>query len=189
MNTEQAQHLVTVAARRYARKCWWADPDDLRQVGHLAVVQARRTYDLRVGVTPVQYYWRAILFSMSRYLWKESAPVSGGGHRPELALKGCVRASLDDPAVGPRQVDALTPEDRVEDARWLARVQAQLGALAREDGAGGANVLAVLLEHAPAQELADVRGTRLHAIYRATSELRRRVSNDEALYELMRERR
>lgn len=188
MHPDSSSHLVAVAARRYSRRCWWVDPDDLRQVGALAVVEAKRTFDPAVGVAPEQYYWRAIVLSMRRYLWLESSPVSGGKHRPEESLAGHRRAEVSDEAYASIGEASPAPEEEIADREWHACVQERLTALASELP-GGLNDLALLLDQTNAQEIAAVRGTRLTSIYQATARLRAKVRDDDALYALMIARR
>lgn len=213
MDNAEVLRLVRTAVKRYARACWWANAEDLAQVGALAVIEARKSFDPNVGATETQYYWRAINFRISRYLWAESTPVSGGTHRPRESLTGITRQSFegaldDDDAEGPRgqQLNAALFAERarangggwlpeaadttLDDAAWLARVRARLEQLAvAEYGGGGRSLLRVLLGEVPTEDVAAAYDAPVPEVWRAMRRLRHRLRRDEDLYALMHERR
>lgn len=89
---ERVTQLAAKATRRYARACWWADPQDLKQGAELAALEALCTFDADVGAAPEQYVWKAIVLALKRQLWLDSTPATGGTkHRPEEAAKGLTR--------------------------------------------------------------------------------------------------
>lgn len=180
MNTS---FLIDTAARRYARRCWWADLDDLKQVGHLAALRAAVTYDPRVGVDPEQYAWRAIVLSMKRALWADSSPCSGGKHRPNDALAGVRRAdveSLSEMAADER------PDVAAEVGEWAGLVRSRLTELAEELHLEGA--LEVLLDEQTACAQAAFFGVEARVMYSRTKRLRAAVGRDADLYDLMKDR-
>lgn len=210
---ERLTTLAATAARRYARRCWWADVNDLRQTAELAGLEALRTYDPRVGAAPEQYVWRAMVFAVARALWRDSTPATGGTkHRPDKTAHGLVRGGFSsqfEQRDGTRTVDdedgggvrieeaakraglgwfAPRPDEQLEDAVWLRRVRERLTALAEEEAVGG-GVLRVLLEDATARTVAEERGISTASVFAQTRRLRAAVQNDCALYTLMRERR
>jgi hypothetical protein len=100
MTREEFLHLADVAAARLAKRAtfWWSDKDDLRNEALCAMLGAEHNYDPATGVAPQAYFWKVCVFSLRRYLWRNSSPVSGGAHRPERAYAGLRRAMIDDGA-------------------------------------------------------------------------------------------
>lgn len=89
-------HMIKLAhavAHKYQRRAWWATHDDLVQEAVIAILKAQRTYNPNAGTPEGFYCYRAALYAVSRYLWQESAPVSGGKDRPSKHLCGLHRAS------------------------------------------------------------------------------------------------
>ena len=179
MDTE---HLVNVAARRYARRSWWVDIEELKQEGRVAVLEAARTWEHDFGVPRKHYYWRAVVFAMKRYMWTASTPVSGGSHRPRQSYEGLHRAPL-----GVYECRSRGAEDLLAEAEWLQHVRARLHELQQETGTDG--VHRVLLEEVTAKELADSTGRDRKDVYAWAARLRTAITQDRALYELMRVRK
>jgi DNA-directed RNA polymerase specialized sigma24 family protein len=170
--------IVRRVAARYARRCWWADRDDLAQSGWEAAILARGTFEPRVGVPEAGYVWRAVTFSMRRWLWKESSPVSGGMSDP-WRLRVSRRADLDEslPCTTP------TPEALLDELRWTERVRARALAVAEQD----ALALPVLLGEGTPREIASETGVPLRDVYAASARLRTSIVSDEALWLLSEE--
>ncbi len=214
LREEDVSRLAATAARRYARKCWWSDREDLQQVAELAALEALRRYDARVGAAPEQYVWRAIVLAVARQLWLDSTPATGGTkHRPGASSRGLFRSPLSAPTddteddwsasaheaklsaaaerVGLGSGSATPPDDLYEDARWLARVRARLHEVAAEVVAspGAANTLRVLSGEASAKDVADVRGTTVGRVHRESFALRAALGADAVLYDLIRQKR
>lgn len=186
--------IVRKVAGRYARQCWWAEPADLRQVGHLAVAEARRTYVPGASDEPEGYFFTAVVLAIRRFLWAMSSPASGGKHRPEKSLRGLRRAEIatdtDDPEDrrgvvladhGPRQ------DAQLDERRWHARVRARLMSVATAEGL--MPVVPVLLEETTPREVAAALGLDPSAVHAMTARLRSRVVSDECLWDLARARR
>ena len=91
----RTQQLAKAVAARYKRSSWWADFEDMQQEATVAILRAQETFNPNCGVAEGAYCFRAGLFAVKRYLWENSAPVSGGSHRPEIALAGLTRAPLE----------------------------------------------------------------------------------------------
>ncbi len=188
MNQEEISRLASVAAKRYARSCWWADLDDLTQVGELAGVLAARSFDTKVGATPQQYLWRAITFAIARACWRDSAPVSGGGHRPRESLTGLRRAdvaTLDADGAAELHAHVPTPEKSYAEAEWRARVREQILALVDGDSA----ILDVVLDGELPAKAAQRRGLDVRKVAAAVRNFRGRAEMDATLYELLLEQR
>jgi len=202
LEDDEVKRLVDIAANRYQRGCWWADKDDLRQEGHAAVARAQQTFESAVGVPAEAYFWSAIVFAMKRYLWKESAPVSGGMHRPEESRVGLHRASLldDKGEARPFASKERQADTALDFERWRAGVRARLIVIA-----GGDELLVrALLDEVTLEEVVRARPARsfylfkhclvvrehnrLQEVRRELSKLRGQAMRDEPLYALARER-
>lgn len=199
MLTMQAQEeVVTQVARCYARRCWWAELDELKQVGHLAIAEASRSYDPAVGVSAYKYARKACVFAMARYLWEASSPVSGGKHRPKVSKRGLRRTEVtttgvdglgEDIATAMLLVDTDLPttEVLVDDVTWHRRVRARLRELAAASGLD--DVLPVLLEETTPAALAAVAGVPVARFHNRSQHLRSWVMADEGLALLLKDRK
>lgn len=195
---QKLEALVTTAVGRFARKVWWASRDDLRQEAHVAAAEAARTYVEGCCNEPEQYYWRAIVFALSRMLWRESAPVSGGLHRPKVQRAGLTRAAISDGMdagdsdgvrsdggvvlVSPDDVEALAIE-----AEWRANVRDRLCDLASTDAERTS--VEILLEEVTAKDAAERLGCSTAAANGLATRMKSRASGDSTLYDLMLSRR
>lgn len=194
---QDVDKLVRRIAGKYARRCWWADREELVQVGHLAVVEARRTFDETVGTPFEGYAQRAVVLSMRRYLWEQSAPVSGCSHRPEK-LRGLTRLSTDAEAGSGDGVDSkMTVGDMLSDdgpladeqlssARWDRWVRNRLLKLASKDGLGP--LVTVMLEEATVETVAVKYGLTGPAVAAKTLNVRRAARADAGLAKLLQHR-
>lgn len=119
--------VIERVVRRYRRRCWWADAEDMRQEAAVAGLLAMRSWDPRVGVPWRAYLRRAVSRWLSGYLWRQSSPVSGT--RGEEA-RGLHRAPLSDALVDrqPR------PDEALVEAEWVQAVQARLALVAVKHG-------------------------------------------------------
>lgn len=117
--------IVNECVRYYARKCWWAEEEDLRQEAWIAAHEARKTWDPARGkIAP--YASTAIRRALGTFLIRASSPVSSSWHaRHELiALK---------PA--PVEVLELFPcaatwaDELLDEKRWRVRLWARIIAL------------------------------------------------------------
>lgn len=206
MKQSEVERLATVVAKKMKAVVWWADFDDLTQCAQLAAAEAARTWDARVGVPEGPYVYNAMQKAVYRATCHASTPATGGtSHRPEV-VKGLRRAPLEVQPGGyaPERYEAkvsraaaehvhgvepVAVDDLYADADWLARVQARLTEVAKSVGPGGANALRVILGDATAAEVAEVRGVVPATVHAQSSALRKAISSDEVLYELIVERR
>jgi len=195
ISVEAEIEIVRKVTSRYSRRCWWAEPAELRQVGHVACAEARHTYVAGAGDEPEGYFWTAVVLAVRRFLWSMSAPVSGGKHRPEKSYRGLHRTGIagDDGCdeteqrsvhlvdQGPGQFAA------VEEKQWRERVRARLIDVARVEGL--IPVVPVLLEETTPREVATLLGIAPPAVHAMTARLRSRVVQDGTLWDLARARR
>lgn len=178
LSDAQVDVIVRRVAVRYLRRCWWADKDDLAQTGWEAAIHARETFDARVGIPESGYLWRAVTFSMRRYLWKESSPVSGGMSDPRRLRTG-QRAPLDEAM----RCEVPPADVLLDELRWTIRVQARALAVVGADSVA----LPVLLGEATPREIAAETGRPVREVYTASTRLRATIASDDALWELSRE--
>lgn len=171
--------IVLLAARRYARRCWWASGDDLIQTGWMAVLTSLPNFDPLVGVPVEAFVYKAVVFAMKRHLWGESSPVSGGWHRPALQ-RVAQRAPLEDNTPLPVTEH---PDELLASYSWNVSVRNRLNELA------GPLSTAVLLEDMSAVNVAQEYSVPVETVYRETSKARRQASEDSQLWELMRDRK
>lgn len=121
-----SQRIAETVASNMQRKVWWSSRADAVQEAHLAIQQARSTYNAGIGVPFDAYAYRAATLAVRRATWRDSAPVSGGMHRPEESRAGLHRAPIKESAM-PKQ--SRTPEDALHGARVRHVVRMRLLAL------------------------------------------------------------
>lgn len=117
--------VVESVARRFARRCWWVDEDDLRQEGWRAALAALRRFDVdRAPTGSVKPFVRpAVQRYVVDYLLQNTSPVSARDYGPERRnLIGLSRAPVES-ADGP---DERTAEGEVIIERWRATVLVRL---------------------------------------------------------------
>lgn len=114
---EQMAGIARSVAVRYCARCWWANPADLEQQAWIAVLEVRQYYANgneqfdRAAFGGIAH--TAALRQLSRYLWKESSPVSA--YDKEVAqMRGMTRAAVD-----PRLPDeSRDPEQELQVERF-----------------------------------------------------------------------
>lgn len=180
-----AANTALLAASRYARRCWWADREDLEQEAMVAAFAATKTWDEKVGVEFGAYAYRACLLHLRRYLWKNSAPVSAADKKL-TELRGLHRAELvdDDHRCNREWADQL-----LADADWQFRAFEQieyvLTALQKPTAMKAA--LQVLLEEERPARVAARLNIPIDHVYRATKRAKEVLGNNAALLDLLRE--
>lgn len=173
MDHDEMASIARRAAARYARRCWWADKQELEQEAWVAMLRARKTFDPQVGVPFGGYAWRAVVVSLSSYLWRQSAPVSAGDRDLE-ELAGIHRAPLEAAA---NVAQALDVEELVDCVR-RARLVRDVIDLHDEDG----HARAVLLGERRPQEVARESAGDVSQVYRSTQRARSALGTDAELW-------
>jgi DNA-directed RNA polymerase specialized sigma24 family protein len=169
---------VDKIVRKYSR-VWWADPQDIAQEAHLALVIAQRTYDPAKGAWE-GYAWRAADLSASHFLWRFHAPCSTSSHRPEVVrgMRG----------VGVEALDAVSadanPEQETSKREWTARVRAALREALRGLPRPDLALDALLGEH---DAVASRYGVPIDEVKRAQRRARGRVAASKTLEQLAQE--
>lgn len=195
VNAEEVLKIARSVARRYARRSWWADREELESVAAVGVLEAARTHDPQTGVPFEGYAARAAANHVHDYLWAESSPLSGGGHDPRKNIAGVHRTTITnqgafaataarDQGEGadlvPEELSVSHDPGRALDViRWRLRVRRRVRAIARLTPNGDAAV-EVLTRGASALEAAGDR----RVAYNATQLLRRKMRDDLTSYRL-----
>ncbi len=181
-DTERVHKLINRVARAYARRCWWADEKELRNVGWEAVLTAeeKKTYDPAVGVPYDKYMKRVAVLSMREALWRASAPVSAPkGHADRL--RGVHHGSLD---LAAREADATPWSDQlVADRRWRIKARNYLLRAVLGDDLASLGLRCLLSEEKP-QDFADRFGIDVAKVYRARARAKEAIFNSLELYRL-----
>ena len=173
--------LMRCAARRYKRKCWWADQRELEQQAALALVEAHRSYDPQTGIPFEGYAWRAVINQLHGAVLRESAPVSASAHKlPDL--KGLFREALDEGLVDPRAdpyrvLAALQREARVRSALDEILSGERDHQIARD----------VLLREMEPREVARWRRVPVQRVYAVVRRVKNRIGKSYACWMLWRE--
>lgn len=137
----EIKQIVHNYAKRYARRCWWADERDLQQVGWVGVQIARRKYDPAKGkVGP--YFGRAVRRAITNFLIRESCPASSSWH-DRFKTIGMIRVSEDNPdAIAAFEGEDEGWADRIlDDRRRRVRLLARLYEVVGADGRAGLDAL------------------------------------------------
>ena len=179
------RHPARRAARAYARKCWWAELEDLEQTAFVATTRAMETFDPKVGVPLDAYLYRAAVLAIKPYLLAQSAPVSAPRSKRD-ELKGLIRVEINSTANGkpwqissaPNTVDVTL--DRVQLVAWVRERLHELLIDAKQTEIA----LPVLLDLETSSEVAQRHGVDVQTIYLATLRAKRRIANDPALWQL-----
>lgn len=175
----RVRDVVTKIAASYARRCWWVEQDDLVQQGW-AVALAAVAGAPSVHAAGLAHV--AVRRSLSRYLWRLSAPVSASDHSTKK-LRGVQRApvSPDEPDRAPHP-EALVGARRALQARpaiW-ERVRLHLG-----DGEYVDAVMAIYLDGVPPRAAAKRFGVPVEKLYRKTERARSAMRADRELYGML----
>lgn len=165
------ESIVKEAARRYARRCWWASKDDLMQEGWLAALTAQRTWKANGAAGFRWYVWRAVINAMRNLLLRESAPVKAGWHNLHK-LKGLTRAPVSELRgwVHP----GLSQEERLALARWDASTR-DIAKKVVAAGKHATEVSMVLFEGQRVSAVSEETGIKRRSLLRACKNARDRI--------------
>lgn len=191
-NAVEIERVARQVARKYARRVWWADEDDLMQEAREACVRASRTWDSTVGVSLEAYLWRAAMLTLRKWCWRQSSPVSGGMHDPRAHRMGQRTQvhedtpAADEPHQGVVLREDFVAEEIVTERDWRARVCALVQGLASSpaDRLGAR----VLLGEGKPSEIALEHGVPVATVSAACARLRRRIAGTLDARELLVER-
>ena len=178
MTDIEIRQLAIAVARRYKRRCWWADLDDLTGEASAAVLKAVPNWDPEVGVPIEAYVWRAAAFACKHWLWKNTAPVNASSHSAKK-LKGLHRVGLKEVR---DQASDHDPLREYTDMEWRQRVKAHLEEIIATTPNGDLAAAVLLEERRPVEMEADVQH-----VYKAAAVLRKRLRQSYPLYQLWKE--
>lgn len=180
-----AETIALRVAKRYARRCWWAEEDDLRQEAREAAARAMLKWDSRVGVPFQAYAWCSCARAVQNLLWRQSSPVSAPKNKlPELA--GIWRAP-NDAVLKEYATPVPAPDQQLESALYAEAVREQVQfVLEDEDPIVVGWAMRVLLGEEPMIEVAETEGVRLHDLRIAMKRVRGVLREDARLFELWR---
>lgn len=192
---------ATKATKRYKRKVFWAPEEDMRQEAIVAQLKAAQTFDPSKGTFDIDNYdeedhfgaftWGVAVKSIKRFLCKMSAPVSAQ-HRVDV-LKGILHEPLFQSAGVGRGVrenpelphETQTPEIIQQQISVSKRVRERLWEiLTREESAFA---VAVFQEDVEPIEIAEFHGVDPQLVYKAISQIKKKLSRDSRLFEIWRE--
>lgn len=191
-DTITADDVVRIArsvARRYARRCWWADPGDLEGEASIAVLTASSRWDPQVGVPFDGYAARAAANALHNYLWRESGPVTGGMHDPRAIRGPLRRASLEieddeghasprpEVSVGAQQLDALS------EASWRLRVRERIREVLKQVRNGDL-AIEVMTRGRTADEVRESKQAKIVRVYDSVYHARRAIKDDPEMCKL-----
>ncbi len=190
--------IVNKAARRYARRVWWADRNELVQEGWLAAIQAQRTWSPTGKAGFRWYVWRSVVVALRNFLLRESAPVKIGASRHLHKLKGLTRVEIAsrNGKVGLRRGDRASM-DVIEWAHPGPTPESQLAAAFRQSGTrrevlhgihGGhhaAEVVEVLVGGRRLLDVAQEAGIAWRPLQRACTAARHRIRGSRTAQDLL----
>lgn len=178
MTGREVLRIARAVARRYAKRCWWADVDDMTSVASLAVLEASESWDPQVGIPREGYVARAAALQVRDFLWRQSSPVSGGLHNPRELIAGVHAAPLDEDLVE----HDTDPGKKLDRLRWRLRVRDRLRKLAGRTRDGDLAAEVLVRGRTPVE----VRKETGRDVYGAVHLVRRKAREDEPLYKLWR---
>lgn len=171
--------IARAVARRYKKKCWWANLEDMISEASVAILESRSNWDPQVGIPIEGYVARAAALRIRDFLWRQSSPVSGGLHNPRELIAGVHAAPLEeDLALREESVEVL--HDRIS---WRLRVRDQIRRLASITRDGDLAVEVMVHEEKTTSDLKRETG---RDVYGAVHLVRRKARYDATLYKLWR---
>lgn len=180
---EKVARLARVAARRYKRRCWWADVKDLEQEAWVAAMLAKRSWKSDRGTPFEAYAWVAMVRWMRGYLLRNSSPASvpWGALEAAKGLRsaGEVKESTPDPDP--------SPEASVVEAYWRRAVRRAFRDVAVEVDAAGLAEALLDDEKFRSSAYAERVGARVEGVYREKEKLMGAARGDRKLRRVLRE--
>lgn len=182
MKNEQiktAQKNAQKVARKYKRKCWWVEVEDLEQEAIKAQLEAARTFDVARGNWE-QYSWRVAVLSIHEYVQAQSAPVTAG-LRNGKPLRNLTRAPVESIELAGDLGLAYGAQISSEKQAALAQVNERVEQLVGKDGAVFA--YGMLVEGWHPSEVAKAHKMKVKDVYAATQAVRTALS-DRVLHDM-----
>lgn len=179
--TRRATTMARKVAYKVARRCWWADHEELVQAALLQVVKGYANFDPAIQCFDA-WCGEVCRRAVYRSLIRASAITSGHQHSPS-SVRGVLRESVE--MLESFHASHETPDAAYAHARNVANIRTGLlEALGNEGSVEFA--LAVLGGEWSAAELAEANGLPVEDVYATTSKVRRRIERSGVLYRLWR---
>jgi DNA-directed RNA polymerase specialized sigma subunit len=174
MDLNETTHKIAMSlAKRYKRRCWWANIDDLFQEAYRTGLDAQRTWDSEGSVNFQWYAWRAMAYELRKFLWKNSSPLSCSSHNFDK-IKGIHRVELK---------DSIESEINIEKELYQKEISSEVRQrLIELLESNDIEVIQVLLKTKEANQTKDPRATA-----KAVSRLRNKVKKDYKMYDIWKE--
>jgi DNA-directed RNA polymerase specialized sigma24 family protein len=166
------EKMIATTVRRYKRKVWRADEEDMTQIAWVAVEETRQTFDAARGFAFAGYAHRAVCRAITEYLWRSGSPVS----EAEKRLPTLIR-------IESVEVDAALPQETERPEThgiWLDHVRRTIEE-ATADIRDARLALRVLLEEKTPAEVAREEGVAVRRVYKATHAARNAIRRNEEL--------
>lgn len=178
---EELDEVAEKVARRYCRRCWWANFDDVKQDAWHAIVQATRPFDPDYGLPFEAYAMRAAFRWVRGPLWKESSPVSSSNLDK---LRGLHRAPIE--AIETHEAPN-DPEREVALLEWRRHVAKIINHEVSVIDVPMSAVIDVITKERKAAEVASELNISVGQVYRAVARARDEIASSRKLYEEWRE--
>jgi hypothetical protein len=198
MEITDLNRMASSLAKKYARKCWWASLDDLRQEALSVMLSSYRTYLKHPEGDPCGYVYRAAACGLRNYLLRNNTPVSASSYDLD-SLRGIVRVDglAKEIILGQRakpearvemklravQTAEYQTDENFEDTDWLDRARARLTEVLNKVPNYMIATQVLLAKRRP-KEVAVENGVDVRVVYKATKAARRAIVNDPVLYDL-----
>lgn len=175
----EIQKVSERVAKWYARRCWWAELDDLKQEALMTSVRALKTYTPEKGRFS-SYAELAIRRQLGRWLLRQ-APVSAALNKSHHLANLC-RAEV------PEDLPSEAVEVSLEVAHevWAAKVRKNVTRVLRHKLPADEAIIAraVLVDGEEPRRVARREGVKIHHVYRATQNARDALWFDRQLQQL-----
>jgi DNA-directed RNA polymerase specialized sigma24 family protein len=186
MKRPDLQGVASRAAARYARRVFWADPEDLKQEAMVAALTAaKRSFDPSCGVPLEAYAWRACMLHLRAYCWRQSSPVSETDHELHN-LRGVHRLSLDKAGTEHLSTGEAFLDDQVSSKMLNDLIREQIDYLFDKSPHAGV-ARRVLIDEMPARHVAEEFSLPVVQVYRIARRARVLLSENAMLFELWRD--
>ena len=168
--------LAKQVARPRARKCWWANAEDLIQVAALTAIEVAQSYAARNGgaKAPRGYLYRAAACQVTNELWRESSPVtlpSNMNFEGVRSTIGMHRAELSDTLSDGGDENVV---DRLQKRHLRALIDK-----ATADVPNAKLAVLVLFAGWKSSDLAAAKGIGIEDVYYATMMFKRAIARSE----------
>ena len=168
--------ISTQVAARFARRCWWADKQDLTNQAYACVLS------VKLNTKPDNFAaaaYTAASRHLGRYTARQGSPVSVGRDSWVKQLVGTTSQEVYDDS----WTSAHTPEDTYGLAEVQARLRERIFALCGRDPSVEASILVLMEDRTPSEAAAET-GVDVRRVYKANEWVRASVRTDDTMRHL-----